>query len=157
MSKHLVPLLCIALVLTSTVTASAVHQEARTCVARLDGAPVYHWRAFTSSLPDDVDRALVLREFHRRGFKLPPKLVDDALHREVIEHYAGDEKQFVGSLEHKGVTMADYRQFTAEEITISAMLYQRPSQHAQSTQAEWLATLRKAAHVELLAASTPKS
>ena len=37
--------------------------EARVEVARLDGAPVYHWRVFHSHYGDDVDRALILREY----------------------------------------------------------------------------------------------
>lgn len=126
-------------------------------MARLDGAPVYHWQTFTSSLPDDIDRALVLREFRRRGFNLPSKLVDEEVHREVVEHYAGDEKRFVDSLGRKGVTLVDYRQFVAEEIIIGAMLHQDPHKHPQSKQAEWLATLRKGAHVELLSANNAKS
>src|SRR6266581_4945595 len=42
---------------------SAGAADARMKVALLDGAPVYHWRVFKSRYSDDIDRALVLREF----------------------------------------------------------------------------------------------
>lgn len=58
---------------------SACAADARVKVALLEGAPVYHWRVFKSRYSDDIDRALVLREFKRRGFTLPDKFVEKAL------------------------------------------------------------------------------
>ena len=78
------------------------------------------------------------------------------MHRDVVEQYAGDEKRFVGALERQGVSVADYREFTAEEITISAMLYEDPRRHARSRQAEWLANLRRGAKVVRLAADNTR-
>jgi hypothetical protein len=74
--------------------ASAAAAEARVKVALLDGAPVYHWRVFTSRYSDDLDRALVLREFKRQGFTLPNHFVDEAVQREISEKYQGSNTSF---------------------------------------------------------------
>ena len=66
-----------AVFVASAVSATAA--EARVKVALLDGAPFYHWHVFKSRYSDDIDRALVLREFKRRGFTLPYHFVEEAL------------------------------------------------------------------------------
>jgi hypothetical protein len=69
------------LVLAGTFVASVAlaADGVRVKVALLDRAPVYHWRAFPSAYHDDVDRALVLREFKREGFTLPEHFVEERL------------------------------------------------------------------------------
>jgi hypothetical protein len=79
--------------------------DARVKVALLDGAPVYHWRVFKSRYSDDIDRALVLREFKRRGFTLPDKFVEKALQQEIAEKYNGDKTNLERSLQRAGMTM----------------------------------------------------
>jgi hypothetical protein len=133
---------------------SACAADARVKVALLDGAPVYHWRVFKSRYSDDIDRALVLREFKRRGFTLPDKFVEEALQREITEKYNGDKTKLERSLQRAGMTMGDYRQFLAEELSLQALpaFIARHSKDDDSpaTRAKWIASLRKGANVKLL-------
>ncbi len=129
--------------------------DARVEVATLDGVPVYHWRAFKSQMPDDVDRALVLREFQRKHFKLPPKLIDDAVRENMVKNAGGDADKFARQLRRQGGSPEDFRLFTSEEITINAMLYANPSGRSADElarmQTQWLADLRTGATVKRLA------
>jgi hypothetical protein len=90
---------------------------AREQVATVGDTSVYHWRVFDSKF-DDVDRALVLREFNRRGFKLPKTFVEEAI--DTMAH--GDRPKLVRTLQRKGCTLDDLRQFVAEEIKCSALV-----------------------------------
>jgi hypothetical protein len=96
--------------------------DARVKVARLDGAPVYHWRVFNSQYGDDVDRALIVRWFDRGGYHLPQHYLDQALAEEVAEHYGGDEKRLTEKLRQSGVTLQDYKAFIGEEMIIGAVI-----------------------------------
>lgn len=125
--------------------AARAEDGAQVQVATLDGESVYHWRAFDGKLADDVDRALVLREFKRKGFKLSERLVDESVHGAIGATAGGDETKLVKQLRQQGVTLADYRRFVAEEITIDAMLYQKTPD--EGARARWLATLRENARI----------
>jgi threonine dehydrogenase-like Zn-dependent dehydrogenase len=94
--------------------ASAAAGEARVKVALLDGAPVYHWRVFTSRYSDDIDRALVLREFKRQGFTLPNHFVEEAVQHEITEKYQGSKTSLGQRLQRSGVSLQDY---TREDFT----------------------------------------
>lgn len=133
---------------------SAGAADARVKVAHLDGAPVYHWRVFKSRYSDDIDRALVLREFKRRGFTLPGKFVEEALQQEITEKYDGDKTKLERSLQRAGMTMADYRQFLAEELMLQALpaFIAKHSKDGDSpaARAKWIASLREGANIKLL-------
>lgn len=133
-----------------TLSAEVRADSPRTRVATLDGTPVYHWRTLKSQLPDDVDRALVLREFERKGFRLPPQLVADRVRQIVKEQDAGDEKKFTGELRRQGLTREDFNRFITEETILSAMRHQTVDQadRAAKTEKEWLASLRAHASVQ---------
>jgi hypothetical protein len=133
---------------------SASAADARVKVALLDGAPVYHWRVFKSRYSDDIDRALVLREFKRRGFTLPDKFVEEALQQEITEKYSGDKTKLERSLQRAGMTMGNYRQFVAEELMLQALpvFIARHSKDDDSptARAKWIASLREGANIKLL-------
>lgn len=138
------------------VAVTASTGKSLTQVATLDGTPVYHWRTFKSALPDDVDRALVLREFQRKQFKVPQKLVDDAVRTHVKEKFGGDPNKFAQSLREQGASPNDFKRFIREEIIIQAMLYKdtRKVGDQAQTPAQWLAGLREGAKVERLPAES---
>jgi hypothetical protein len=133
---------------------SACAADARVKIALLDGAPVYHWRVFKSRYSDDIDHALVLREFKRRGFTLPDKFVEKALQQEITEKYDGDKTKFERSLQRAGMTMRNYRQFLAEELMLQALpvfVAKHPGGHdSPAARAKWIASLREGANIKLL-------
>jgi hypothetical protein len=122
--------------------------DARTEVARLDGAPVYHWRVFHSHYGDDVDRALILREFDRGGYHLPQHYLDEALAEDVAEQYGGDEKRLTEKLRQAGVTLQDYKAFIGEEMIIGAVIAREAKPRKEFSRDRWLAALKKRAKIE---------
>jgi hypothetical protein len=126
----------------------------RVKVALLDGAPVYHWRFFKSRYSDDVDRALVLREFKRQGFTLADHFVEEALQNEVTAQFHGDKLRFEESLKRSGASIADYKQFLAEEISLVAFpkFIAKHSKEPDSpaARAKWIESLRPNAKITLL-------
>ena len=136
------------------IPAVAVEESVRVEVATLDGAPVYHWRTFKSTVANDVDRALILREFQRRGFKLSSKLVDDAVKGAVAQNTGGDTRKFADELRQNDASMEDFRCFVSEEIMMAAMLHQDGSPaERQRKQEQWIAKLRVGAVVKKLKAA----
>ncbi len=125
-------------------------QNARVEVATLDGAPVYHWRTFKSGVSDDVNRALILREFRKKSYILPPNLVDEAVQRTISQDFGGDSERFTRKLRSEGASLEDYQRFTAEEITMQAMLYQVETDPAKQAikLSSWLADLRTKAKIK---------
>lgn len=147
--------LIISLLLTAPfiLAATAVRaDDARVEVATVDGAPVYHWRTFKSFFPDDVDRALIIRDFHRQKLKLPTNLVDDAVKQQIADQFAGSSDKFTRHLHDEGVTLADFRAFVTEEIITNAMLNQDAKTPAEAAkkQAAYLAKLREGVNIKRL-------
>jgi len=122
--------------------------DARVEVARLDGTPVYHWHHFRSQYDDDVDRALILREFDRQHFKIPQRFVVQRLAEIVAEQYGGDEKRLQEKLRQNGVTLQDYKAFIGEEMIITAMINREAKRTKDFSQDRWLAALKKHAKIE---------
>lgn len=122
--------------------------NARIQVARLDGAPVYHWRVFKSQYSDDVDRALILREFNRRGRDAPQRFIDARLAEIVDEQYGGDEKRLIEKLRGAGLTLQDYKAFIREEMIITAMIHLEEKHTKGFSRDRWLAALKKNAKIE---------
>jgi hypothetical protein len=127
------------------LVAPARADDARVEVARLDGAPVYHWRVFRSHYGDDVDRALILREYRRLNYDLPKHFLDERLAEVVAEQYGGDEKRLTEKLRQAGVTLQDYKAFLGEEMIITAMIAKRTKEFSLD---RWLAALKKHAKIE---------
>jgi hypothetical protein len=122
--------------------------EARVEVARLDGKPVYHWLVFHSDYGDDVDRAVILREFHRENYDIPQRFVDQRLAEIVGEQYGGDQKNLIEKLRQAGVTLQDYKAFIAEEMIITAMIAREEKRTKEFSRDRWLAALKKHAKIE---------
>ena len=141
---HAPQLVIVCLLLT------VAHAEGgRVKVAILDGVPVYRWTAFKSIYRNDIDRALILRDFRRQGKTLPPHFIDEAIEIKIAADFRGDRRKLIDALKRDGETLGDFRQFTAEEIILQAMRKRETSLSSQS-EAEWLASLRKGAHVQTL-------
>ena len=146
----------LGLLMWCLVAAPAWGEEVRVEVAILDGEPVCHWRIFKSVLPDDVDRALVLRAFQRKHFKVPEKLVNDAVQRTVQKDFAGDYDKFTQNLRREGALVDDFKRFTCEEIILQAMRCHDPklsSVDLARQDAEYLVELRAGANVKMLNAN----
>jgi hypothetical protein len=149
------PLLLCWIFLGCLLVSCRPHSQAgRVQVGLLDGAPVYHWANFPSGYHDDIARALILREFQRQGFHLPQAFVDQAVKEKVDKDYGGDQVKFLASLQDIGETLANYRQFTGEEIILKAMRKRETivghDGHPPISEKEWLTSLRQGARIEMI-------
>jgi hypothetical protein len=148
------PLLTQCSILFSFLIVLGQVEAARIRVAILDGVPVYHWTAFTSVYPNDIDRALILREFHRQGYKLPEHFVDEAIQIQIGQKFGGDRGALIKALQRENETLAHFRQFTSEELILQAMR-RRETQTGKNgrpprAESEWLASLRKGSRIQML-------
>lgn len=129
-------------------------------VALIDNEPVYHWTNFPSAFRDDVDRALILRDFRRQGFHLSKHFVDEALQKKVNRDYAGVRAKLLKDLKTHRETIASYREFTEEEIILEAMLVRetkRPKNgHPPPTRDQWLASLHAGTRIRTIKMSRGK-
>ncbi|MGH8094884.1 MAG: hypothetical protein ACREIF_15665 [Chthoniobacterales bacterium] len=131
----------------------------RVKVALLDSTPVYHWVNFPSVYRNDVDRALILRDFQLHGFHLPEEFIDKAVQEKIDRDFGGDRARFMAELQRMGETMDNYRQFTGEELILKAMRKRETivghDGHPPIPEADWLASLRKGAKVQMIAGERP--
>lgn len=142
------------LIVCSFFVAIAHADGGRLKVAILDGIPVYRWTVFKSVYSDDIDRALILREFNRQGFTLPGHFIDEDIQIKTAKDFGGDRGKLIEALKRKNETFGDFRQFITEEIILQAMR-KRETQQSENgrplrSEAEWLAALRKGAHIQIL-------
>jgi hypothetical protein len=132
----------------------ALAHGGRVKVAVIDGAPVYRWTVFRSIYPDDVDRALILREFNRQGFEMPQYFIDESLQKKIMQDFGGDRSKLIKALEQEGETLNNFRQFTREELILLAMRWRETKQGKDGrpprSEAAWLASLRRGARIERL-------
>jgi len=151
--NHSRSLLVLAGILVASAALAAT-SKVRVKVALLDGAPVYHRGVFKSAYSDDVDRALVLREFKRERFTLPDWIVEERLQEVMAENFHGDKSALEESLKRSGASMVEYKQFLAEEITLAAfpkfIAMHSAEPDTPAVRARWIASLRKRAKVTLL-------
>ena len=140
--------------LVAAAVVSVAAGDVRVKVALLDGAPVYHWRAFKSHFSDDVDRALVLREFKRQGFtKVPDRFVEQRLQEIITKEFHSDRAAFEDMLKRTGASIAEFKQFVAEEMILVAfpvIAKREKVADSPAARAEWLVAQRSNVKLILL-------
>ena len=105
-------------------------------------------------LTDDVDCALVVREFRRR-YHVPSHYVDDAVREQTTKQFAGDRGRLVADLRRQGASLEDFRRYIEENMIIRGMLSLHTRQHPGQSLQGWLTGLRQKARVERLPALQP--
>jgi len=74
-----------------------------------------------AALKDLIDRKLVLQEFRKKEFKLPPYHIENNIEVTIREEYGGDRKAFLRDLNAKGVSLNQYREREKERMIVMAM------------------------------------
>ncbi len=75
-------------------------------------------------LDELVDRELIMSEFRKReqkGAKLPERVVDQEIDRQVRELYNGNTQKLRDELAKARMSMASYRELTREKMIVQAM------------------------------------
>ncbi len=74
-----------------------------------------------ATLKDLIDRKLVIQEFKKKEFNLPPFHVENQIDTIVRERFGGDRKKFLQELSNQGVSLAEFRENERERMVVLAM------------------------------------
>ena len=77
-----------------------------------------------AALQDLIDRSLILQEFKKKEFAIPPSLVDDRITTIIREEFGGDRQAFIRTLQAQGYTMTKFRDAELDKIIVQAMRMQ---------------------------------
>lgn len=73
------------------------------------------------AIDDLIDRQLILQEFRKNKFTIPPHFVEDQVNKIVREEFGGDRAAFVRTLQAQGYTLDKFRQMEEEKMIVQAM------------------------------------
>jgi len=74
-----------------------------------------------AALKDLIDRKLVLQDFTRNEFNLPPFHVENQIDAIVRDRFDGDRRKFLKELSDRGITLAEFREREKERLIVVAM------------------------------------
>ncbi len=72
---------------------------------------------------DPRDRAALVAEFRKKGYKVPEKFVDQRVDGIIRENFHGDHAAFVETLTKQSYSEEKFRETEREEIMVQAMHY----------------------------------
>ena len=76
------------------------------------------------ALQDLIDRQLILQEFKKKEFSIPPSLIEDRVNTIIREEFGGDRQAFVRTLQAQGYTMTKFKDAEKDKIIVQAMRMQ---------------------------------
>lgn len=74
-----------------------------------------------AALKELIDRQLILQEFKKNKFNIPPYVVDDHIQTIIRTDFGGDRQAFVRTLEAQGFTLSRFREIETDKIIVQAM------------------------------------
>lgn len=74
-----------------------------------------------AALQDLIDRQLVLQDFKKNKFSIPPFIVEDRVQQIIREEFGGDRQAFMRTLEAQGYTLAKFKDIERERIIVKLM------------------------------------
>ena len=76
------------------------------------------------ALQDLIDRQLILQEFKKKEFAIPPSMVEDRVNTIIREEFGGDRSAFLRTLQAQGFTMTKFKDAERDKIIVQAMRFQ---------------------------------
>jgi len=74
-----------------------------------------------SALKDLIDRQLILQEFKKKEFNIPPYVIDDRVQDVIRKEFGGDRAAFVRTLQAQGFTLTRFKEIEKDKIIVQAM------------------------------------
>ncbi|MDX2109164.1 MAG: peptidylprolyl isomerase [Verrucomicrobiota bacterium] len=68
-----------------------------------------------------VDRVLIVKEFARKEYRLPPSVLENEMDRVLIEDFGNDRNKFLNHLRSQGLNVREFRKDLEERIIVSIM------------------------------------
>lgn len=76
--------------------------------------------AYTNSLRQLIDRAMIAHDFEASGFKLPEPIVEDYVRSRMKEQF-GDRTEFIKTLKAEGKSFEQYKEEARQRIIVGAL------------------------------------
>lgn len=68
-----------------------------------------------------IDRVLIVKEFHRKEYRIPQSIVENEFERIVAEDFGNDRARFLEHLNAQGKNVREFRRDLLERIQVSVM------------------------------------
>ncbi len=78
-----------------------------------------------NALQELIDRQLILQDFKKNEFKLPPYVIEEHIKSIVREEFGGDRGAFVRTLQAQGYTLSKFKEMEMNKIIVQAMRGQK--------------------------------
>ena len=76
------------------------------------------------ALQDLIDRQLIIQEFKKKEYQIPPQMIDDRITTIIREDFGGDRQAFIRTLQAQGYTLSKFRDAERDKVIVQAMRYQ---------------------------------
>lgn len=78
-----------------------------------------------AALQELIDRQLIIQDFNKNGYKLPPYVIDEHVKTIIREEFGGDRGAFVRTLQAQGYTLTKFKDAERDKIIVQAMRAQK--------------------------------
>ncbi|HEY5891786.1 MAG TPA: peptidyl-prolyl cis-trans isomerase [Chthoniobacterales bacterium] len=78
-----------------------------------------------AALQELIDRQLIIQDFNKNGYKLPPYVIDEHIKTIIREEFGGDRAAFVRTLQAQGYTLTKFKEAERDKIIVQAMRAQK--------------------------------
>jgi len=78
-----------------------------------------------TALQELIDRQLILQDFKKNDYKLPPYVIDEHIKTIIREEFGGDRGAFVRTLQAQGYTLSKFKELEQNKIIVQAMRGQK--------------------------------
>ncbi|MEO7932856.1 MAG: peptidyl-prolyl cis-trans isomerase [Chthoniobacterales bacterium] len=78
-----------------------------------------------NALQELIDRQLILQDFKKNDFKLPPYVIEEHIKTIIREEFGGDRGAFIRTLQAQGYTLSKFKEMEMNKIIVQAMRGQK--------------------------------
>ena len=78
-----------------------------------------------NALQELIDRQLILQDFKKNEFKLPPYVIEEHIKTIIREEFGGDRGAFIRTLQAQGYTLSKFKALEQDKIIVQAMRGQK--------------------------------
>ena len=76
------------------------------------------------ALQELIDRQLIIQEFKKKEYQIPPRFVDERVDSIIRDEFGGDRQAFIRTLQAQGFTLTKFREAEKEKVIVQAMRFQ---------------------------------
>ncbi len=73
-----------------------------------------------AALQDLIDRQLIIQDFNKEKFQIPPHFIDERVDAAIRESFGGDRNTFIKTLQAQNYTLSKFRDLERDKIIVQA-------------------------------------